>query len=299
LGLLRQVNNHPIRPSFLPRLPRSIEAGRSVVTLAENLGNTWNRVRGNYRVDFGSSLTSLDVAHGIDERTQISVEASDYTRTRSYLDPITEWFHDLFRISQNGRERFPKKDNVIEYFEREDFEGFIDDHSGSVWRTYGVGFQHELLTGIDGKPSVAVGFDLRFLESTQGVLDDDDPWSAGVSLGAAQRLEGDLHAYFGLGWAWHGPDRWYDEPLHTTQLGARLGLEWHYAARMSYLLQYAYSDDVTLRRPPWNEPAHEVLIGWAYAGPRGSRLEIGILENMVIFGTSPDFGFHLALSTGF
>ena len=299
LGVLAQGNHHPLRPSILPRLPKAVQPGRLRVALVESVGNTWSYIQGNYRADFGSLTTALEVGYDVDEHTLFEFQATDFARTDSDLDSVTELFHELFKIGDNDRDSFPKGDNVIDMVRRLDFEPVHDEHSGSVWRTYGAGVQREVLNSLDPMSTVHVGFDLRYIESTQGVLDDDDPWSVGFSIGAASLLRGDLHGYLGLGYAWHGAQQWYADRLHSTQFAWRAALEWHYAVHRSWVLQYAYADDVTVKRLPWHQPSHEVLLGWVWEGGHGTRFELGLLENVAVFGTSPDFGLQLGLRYGF
>jgi hypothetical protein len=228
-----------------------------------------------------------------------SASSSRTSRTKSYLDEVTQAFHDLFGISNGDREDYPEHDNVIDLVEREDFEAVEDRYDGSVWRTLGLVFEQEITAGGPSTPAVAIGCEVRYLDSTQGILDPEHSWGAGAWASLAKRLPKDFHLYFGCGYGWHEADVWHTFPLETDQASAFAALEWRANPSSSWILQSLFSDDVTTQRPPWDDTSVEMLAGWRGRVGKSTQLEIALIENAVYFGTTPDFGIHLALSQGF
>jgi hypothetical protein len=56
---------------------------------------------------------------------------------------------------------------------------------------------------------------------------------------------------------------------------------------------------VTVGLDPFSEFSHEVVVGWKWELGQAGVLEIGLLENIVTFDNSPDFGVHAAFTQRF
>ena len=49
----------------------------------------------------------------------------------------------------------------------------------------------------------------------------------------------------------------------------------------------------------FSELSHEVTVGWKWEIILGQILEVGLIENIITFDNSPDFGFHVGYSWRF
>ncbi len=68
---------------------------------------------------------------------------------------------------------------------------------------------------------------------------------------------------------------------------------------MSLVLQYLGSEGVATDLGPFSETANEVTLGWKGEIRPAGVLEFGLIENIVTFDNSPDFGFHLGYTQRF
>lgn len=299
LGVFAQQNNHVIRPAITPRVPRPIQAGDLEATWVEDPANTWGFNPGDYRTDFGSVTSMLALSWGVTSGTALTLEAADFSRMGGFFDGFTDGFHGMFGFSDGDRSDYPKRDNVIEIVERDDFHPIEDRHTGSVWQTLGILVEHEIGKGDESLPALAVGCELRYLDSSQGVLDEEHSLSAGAWASAAKRVSEDFYCYLALGYGWHDADRWHDYALETTQPTLLAALEWRTSSRTAWILQYLFADGVTQDRPPWHEPSNEILVGWKGALSSRTQLELALIENTQVYGTAPDFGVHIGLRQKF
>ena len=77
-------------------------------------------------------------------------------------------------------------------------------------------------------------------------------------------------------------------------------LEWRANPSSSWILQSLLLDDVTTQLASVGRHLRrDARAGGEAGSARARSLEIALIENAVYFGTSPDFGIHLALRQGF
>lgn len=85
----------------------------------------------------------------------------------------------------------------------------------------------------------------------------------------------------------------------AIQLEAEYEQRWRFEPRMSLILQVLSTQGVARDSGPFSRTSNEVVFGCKWEVRRAGVLEIGILENILTFGNSPDFGVHAALTQRF
>ena len=69
---------------------------------------------------------------------------------------------------------------------------------------------------------------------------------------------------------------------------------------MSWLVQILGCEGVAARGfDPFSEASYEITIGWKREIVTRGVLEIGLVENVVTFDNSPDFGVHVGYTRRF
>jgi len=116
---------------------------------------------------------------------------------------------------------------------------------------------------------------------------------------AAARRFGKFYAYLTLGYVWYGSEAVYGLELETTQVTVLAAAEWRFKPRMSFTLQYLGTQGVAKDLGVFSETSNEVVLGWKWEARPAGVLEIGLLENIVVFDNSPDLGFHVAWTQRF
>ena len=68
---------------------------------------------------------------------------------------------------------------------------------------------------------------------------------------------------------------------------------------MAFVLQYLSSQGVAKDLGVFSDTSNEIVLGWKWEVWEAGVLEIGLLENVVSFDNSPDFGVHVAFTQRF
>ena len=116
---------------------------------------------------------------------------------------------------------------------------------------------------------------------------------------AASRRFGKFYVYLTLGFAWYGSDAAFGLELETTQATVLAAAEWRFKPRMSFILQYLDTQGVAKDLGVFSDTSNEVALGWKWEVRQNGVLAIGLLENIVTFDNSPDFGVHAAFTQRF
>jgi hypothetical protein len=78
-----------------------------------------------------------------------------------------------------------------------------------------------------------------------------------------------------------------------------LAAEWRFFARQSLLLQLLTTEGLVDDFGPFSDNSNEFTVGYKWELRSRGILEVGLIENIVSFDNSPDFGIHLGYSQRF
>ncbi len=88
--------------------------------------------------------------------------------------------------------------------------------------------------------------------------------------------------------------------LEDSQFASLAALEWRYRPKRSFIFQWLLSGaSVVGDVGPFAESSNEVTLGWKAEVRKLGVLELGLIENIVTFDNSPDFGIHAAFTQRF
>ncbi len=214
------------------------------------------------------------------------------------MDGLTQGFHDLFGIDQNGRDLVPKDDFTFA-LEPPDGQPSVflgPNDKGTFTRNAHLTVQHNVTCGTAKLPAFSYAVTGRWgLESDD--LEGDD-FDLGVSVAVSRRVRNKFYGYATLGYAWFGSDRFRGIELRETQLSGLLAFEWRWKPRMSWLVQYLVSEGVAARSfDPFSEASHEITsVGNGRSWPRASWRSV---PSSVTFDNSADFGIHAGFTQRF
>lgn len=294
LNLPSQAPGQVLRLGLRPRTPSTLARGQYEVSWTESFANIFAFEENDFRLDYLTLNSTLSLAYGISDTLQVDLALGNLIRTDSFLDPVTDAFHDLFGLGDSGRDSFPERDNIID-LELKDGVEIEDRSSGSEASNITLTLQHNLTCGSQTLPALAYSVSARWDAGGDADLRGSTPFSAGISASAARRLGNSFYTYLGLGYNWHGIDESRGLPLVDEQWSGLAALEWRYAANCSWVLQYLVSEGVAVDRDPFDKPSNELDLGWKWEFKRNTVLEIGLIENIIEVDNSPDFGLHFGL----
>lgn len=308
LNLRSQSPFQGLRLAVVPRTPSTLAHGQHQVTVATTWANLWavdqeafdpaDGQLGPYVFDSETLDLDIGYSYGLSDVFQLGLGYEQRWRFGGVMDGFIEGFHDLFGIGQNGRDHWPRDQTYVFIDPGDGRPPVIRD--GSQGRTIARGvnatFQHNVTCGTSTLPALSWTATIR--ASVGGEDLEGTDLDLALSAAASRRF-GDVYLYLTLGYTWYGTDEIDGLELARNQLSVLAAAEWRFKPRMSLVLQYLGSEGVAIDLGPFSETSHEVVVGWKWELREAGVLEIGLLENIINFNNSPDFGVHAAFTQRF
>lgn len=300
LAVRSQSAFQSLRLGILPRTPSTLGRGQHQLRAGATWANMWANddaafdpdqgQYGDYLLDYESLDASLAHAYGVSDTIELGVEYEQRWRFGGAMDGFIQNFHDLFGIDQSGRELVPRNQVQI-FLDPQDGSAPVDlgsEASGTFARAILLTFQHNLSCGTAKWPALSYSITGRYSLGDFDELEGDG-FDVAVSVSASRRL-GRFYLYLTAGYAVYASEAFYGIELEDSQLSLLAAAEWRFKPRMSLILQYLGTEGQAVDFGPFSETSNEIVVGWKLEAAPGGVLEVGLLENVVSFDNSPDFG---------
>jgi hypothetical protein len=278
-------------------IPGDIQAGCGL-----HIANTWTNVWANeseYLLDYEMSETLVTVTYGFNERFGVSLAFENRNYFGGKMDGFIQGFHDMFGISQDGRDDVSKDRKVIQRFDPKTGQ-MLSERSAEDLENNGMVFliNYTLTHGTEIWPSANVFGAVRYGLSCADLCRDDHPVDAGFGVGLAKRWSKKWYTYASLGYT-HYESRDPCEPapgvtpldFENNAFTGLFVLSWHYTPSFAILAQYLYSGPSIKHIDGLDEASHEVHLGFKWETNYG-MIEFALIENVITMSNSPDFGLH-------
>jgi thioredoxin-related protein len=302
LALPSQSPFQALRLAMRPRTPSTLGKGQFEGRVTSTWVNIWAVDDGpiderDYTLDFEMLQTAVTLAYGILDTLEIEGEFQNRSRFGGSMDNLTQGFHDLFGVDQNGRDTVPKGEFTLQLAPPgQPAVAVSRDDRGSFSRSVQASIQHNVTCGNAKLPAFSYSLSTR-LET----LDAEDLGSdldVGVSVAASRRF-GRIYLNATLGYAWFGQDNFRGIELNDTQYSWLLAMEWRFRPKHSLLVQHLSTEGLIDGFAPFSDASNEITLGWKWELRRRGMLEVGLVENIIEYDNSPDFGIHLGFSQRF
>jgi len=289
-----------LRLGMIPLTPSTLSRGQKEVRGAASWVNIWNVSEGEYLFDYEMLQTTLTLDYGITDTLQIGVGAEVRGRFGGAMDGFIQGFHDLFGIEQNGRDLVRKGDFTFEIDPSASRPGvaLTSDDKGIFSQNLLVTLQHNVTCGTARLPAFSYAVTARVEAGDSHDLKGGSGFDIGASVSLSRRF-GKFYAYGTLSYSIFGRERFHDVELRDDQLTGLLAMEWRLTPWMSLLIQYLVSEGVAEDLGEISKPSHEVTLGWKGEVKKGTVVEVGLIENVITYDNSPDFGVHLGVKHRF
>jgi hypothetical protein len=305
LSLYAQSPFQSVRIAMRPRAPSTLGRGELQLRGTATWVNIWNVddpdlpvEEQEFFLDTEVLQVVLSLAYGITDRVQIEGELQDRSRFGGIMDGLIEGFHDLFGIDQNGRDLYPRNRLHVQ-LRPQDLPPVVlgGGDRGYYTRSVQTTLQQNITCGTTKLPAVSYSVTARY-EALDVDLAGGSPWDFGASVAASRRF-GRSFVYATLGYGWFGRSDLGGIELENTQLSWMLAGEWRLATRVSLLLQLLRTEGLIRDLGPFSKPSNEVALGLKWEVRDRGTLELGLLQNVIEFDNSPDFGLHAGFSQRF
>jgi len=287
-----------LRGLFQPITGPLLATGKYELGIRTTLTNTWVNGENDYRLDYESLGSQFSIAYGWIPYVRIELRYENRAIFGGILDGVIDTFHSTTGFDQNGRDKKPYGEVAVDMngpgindLHIEDKSGFYSQSLSAVWR-------QSLFQGTRYLPAFSYAMTVRYDVDANPYMERDFPVDLAWSAAIAKRW-GDLSVFMEAGFTWYGADWLGNIELEGTSLSGLWGVEYMVSPVTSIVFQHLISEGCAKNLETFSNISHEVLLGMKWKLGHRMMLEAALLENILVYSNSPDFGCHLGISTRF
>jgi hypothetical protein len=303
-GPLRLASQSPfqsMRLSLPADAPSALAQGHWEFRESTAFSKMWGH-SDNYLLDYEILSTTHSLVYGLTDDTQFELGAVDTIRVGGTLggslDGFIRHFHEGFGLNQGGRNQYPRGAFLFHLRGRDGRTISIPEDGESASTQYLFASVHQtLLEGNDYLPAIASIWSLKTnLEKSPDIAGEgvEIAWTISV----AKRF-GDLYAYLNVGFTRFGDEQFHGLPMRTLGSTLLAAVEWNFMADVSVVVQMLRTQGALVDYGPFSLGSNEVSLGFKIEASRGAVFEFGVIENIIVFDNTPDFGVQFGLTVRF
>jgi hypothetical protein len=216
------------------------------------------------------------------------------------MDRFINAFHRTFGLTDAGRHNFPRNQFQIQIPDNKGVPALTlgSADQGSYSNSLLLTVQHNVTCGTEYLPAIAYALTLRANLDNGPGLSGQMPVEPQLSLSVSKAV-GDFYIYGSIAFGYFGTERLAGIHLRPTQLSGLGAVEWRFAADMSLIVQYLVTQGVAKNLGDFSQTSNEITLGWKWELTERTVFELGLIENIINFSNSPDFGVHAGLTYRF
>lgn len=290
-----------LRFSYLHEEPQTVPAGTWALKSAATWTNTWDHAPDRYRVDYESLFYRFLVRYGLTHRLDVSLEVPVLGLGGGVLDRPIEAFHALSGLGNMERDRFQRDQIRIERYNADGTATVLMDAADAGWhlRAPVVSFRYRLVRLAPDVPVTlvaamnlpAVTGEDRFLES------NGRNWALGLATGG--RVAGALAVNVSVAVIYPRDGSLRNGTLHWSGhvRSAMVSADYALDDAWALLAQLNYESPVGVgTRTAFDLGTYDILAGAKWLTAAGWRIELGLIENIIVHENNIDFGLHVGVS---
>jgi hypothetical protein len=284
-----------LRSGFEIRFPSALPSGKFELRVTESWVKNLS-VSDPWQMDFELLRTGVAFSWGLSDTLRLDLDIDSGERTGGALDAFILGFHHLLGLGLGSRTQFARNDNRIEIQPPDGGPRIVVDRNDPqpYEQSALLTLKHTLTYGDEDLPAVSWSLSLRG-EVSPGDLKGGSPVDLGFSVALAKDFDG-IHFYLGGSFQWFGRENFFGLKLRTTQESGLAGIEWHLAPTFSLIGQWMITSGAVDRLEDLSRPVHEITAGFKWELRTGILIELAIVENVINFQNSPDFGVHAGVT---
>lgn len=288
-GPLKTYAQSPLQSTSMTPLLRngfSYQPGTVELYTTGTIASVWANTD-TYSADYYHNALSVGGFWQLSEKWAIELDYTWRFTANNHLDNLTIGFHDLFGISQNGRDEVDRHSfniSVPQYgveltdFNRETLgNAFTFYTSYQLWETKNHG--------------LSLGGSLYYNYVGSGPF-KTNRFEQAVQLNYSYRSG--KHAFYSLLGLSHRNDEEVLAGIPYNELAMAAGISYQYpfTPKHRLLVEYHLYEGAVDAISELSEPSHEILLGYRYHMKHGA-VEISMIENVFNMDNSTDIAFTL------
>lgn len=299
LSLRGQSPFQMLHLSLSPSAPSTLPAHHWEGQLLTTWVNRWAVSEGQYFIDNETLRIAGKLRYGLTDWFQVGIEVPVLWRGGGVMDSFIEGFHRTFGLDNGRRDEFPRNRFRVEFHSPEGSKFALNaDDAGIGLQDIVLSSQATLTCGGAYRPATAVHFSVSLPTGRDEKLYGTGGVDVSVALLFSKRL-GDLYLYLNGGYVWFGTDEIGGIRLRKSQGTIFTGVEYRLRGRTSLILQNLINSGAAEDFFEFSEYTDEMTLGMKTELSPGLLIELGLIENLIHFTNSPDFGVHGGVSYRF
>lgn len=302
-GPLRLGSQSPfqsLRYGIDPRTPSTLAEEQWEVHASETWINNFSYNAGKYLLDYEMLDSRLSVAYGVMDELELELEYENRSGFGGIMDRFINAFHRTFGLSDADRHLFPRNQFQIQVSDSRGNPALHLDNSdqGSFSNGLLLTVQHNITCGTEYLPALAYALTVRANLDNKTGITGQNLFEPQLSMTAAKSVM-DFYGYLSLAYGYFGSEHIGGIQFRPGQWSGLVAVEWRFVSSMSLVLQYLVSQGVVKDLGAFSAASNEITLGWKWELAERTVFEFGLIENIINFDNSPDFGIHAGLTFRF
>ncbi len=281
-----------------PLVPSNLSKGQVII----DAGTSWTNVWANeafYYFDYEMIESHLSLTYGINKRWMVGISFIKRNYFGGAMDDFIIEFHDLFGIDQDGRGNAPTGKSKLLLLDGNG-NTVADLGAANVFNNSSAQLMSSLILTPGTKLLPAINLSAVVQYGLETPFDDNaDPLDISIGIGLSKRWASRWYSYHTIRYTRFSQTNIPHLTFKNSSLSSTNTLSWQKHPGLSFLLQYMYHEDVIKNLNSLSDPSHEIGLGFKWQIRKSGVIEFSIIENILDYANSPDFGVHLAYSHRF
>ncbi len=276
-----------------PSVARDIPAGEWHVQVSSAWSNIWAQER-QYLMDYEVADSVLSISYGISRRWALEAAVQNRSYFGGAMDGFIEAFHNLVGVDQDGRDKVPNDQNQVVLRDTDGTVVFgLDDASVLNNTQLRLSLSHLLTPGTRLLPALSISATLGWLLESP-FSDDGERPDVSFGMGLSKRLPARIYLHHSVNYTIFGETHLGVCSMRRAGFTVFTGLAWRYGPRCDMVLQHLFSEGLAQQVWDLRDASHEVHLGGVWRLDGGRSFSLAVIENIIAYHNSPDFGVHLS-----
>ncbi len=249
---------------------------------------------GSYLVDVEIYTLNHRISYQVLDNLSIEIGVPVHHYGGGSMDGLIEGFHDMFSLGQHNRTDWGRDETHLFFVDQNNNMLYNGDHfSGTYVGDCEIG---GVLNLLQDTHDISMRFLLKLPTSQESSLFDQNSFDMTLQ-GLYTWHNGRWSGYHGISLTRFGSGGNGTIDYYRTRWATMNTLEYRFSNEMSFIFQ-TVAVTATADYPEFDLPDVETTMGFKHKFYYGV-LEFGLIENLLFFDNSPDFGVHVGYSVGF
>ena len=262
------------------------------MSLGGSWANIWTQGK-RYDLDYEILHSRLSLSYGVNHRFLFTAAFEKKNYFGGAMDGFLIAFHNLIGVEQDGRDKV--KSNKAHYLFR-DAQGhvIVDSTDIAVFNNNALqaSVSYILTPGSRWLPAVNLSGTVSWSLNTP-LMGSGEAVDTAFGVGLSKRWAKKWLTYHEVSFIYFGKNELPHFSMKNNGYSLINAVVWEWRPSISWLLQFMYTNGLIKDFPDLKDPSYEAHIGMKWQTKHDGMFEFAVIENVINYDNSPDFGVHL------